>query len=97
MIGNVLGLNIQHALNGGEKKFIKYWVDGYIEEYNICIEWDEKHHNSKRQTERDKNKEDYINNNFGCNIIRINEEEFLKNNEITIKKICDLIIELIDK
>jgi len=52
-ISEKIGLKIQHALNGGEKKFIKYWVDGYIEEYNICIEWDEKHHIYSKCNEND--------------------------------------------
>jgi len=37
IISNKINLTIQHALNGGEKKFVKYWVDGYIQEYNICL------------------------------------------------------------
>ena len=28
LLSEKLGIKIQHALNGGEKKFIKYWVDG---------------------------------------------------------------------
>ena len=84
------GLQIQHALNGGEKKFIRYWVDGYVEKYNICIEWNEKHHNSKRQKERDKIKEIFIIENFNCNIIHINEQNFLKNIETSINDICCL-------
>lgn len=91
VISKTLGLNIQHALNGGEKKFIKYWVDGYIEEYNICIEWDERHHNTKRQIDRDLKKELFLKENFDCKIIRINENNFLKNNEVGIQNACNLI------
>ena len=91
------GLRIQHALNGGEKKFIKYWVDGYIEKYNICIEWNEKHHNSKRQRERDKIKEIFIKENFNCKFIHINEQIFLKNIDTNIHNVCNLITKLIIK
>ena len=91
MLSEKLSLPIQHALNGGEKKFIKYWVDGYINEYNICIEWDEKHHNTKRQKERDNIKEEFLKENFNCIIIRINEQNFLKNIETSINNISGLI------
>jgi hypothetical protein len=95
ILSEKLGLPIQHALNGGEKKFIKYWIDGYIEKYNICIEWDEKHHNANRQKERDNKKELFLIENFGCKIIRINEKEFFKNIETSINNISGLILELI--
>jgi hypothetical protein len=86
IISEKLNLPIRHALNGGEKKFIKYWVDGYIEKYNICIEWNEKHHNSKIQKEKDYVKENFIVKNFNCNYIKINQENFLNdiNNQINV-------------
>jgi hypothetical protein len=83
------GIKIQHALNGGEKKFVKYWVDGYIEEYNICIEWDEIKHYSKNQKRLDVEREEYIIKNFGCNFIRINEFEFLNNIDNGIQKLTE--------
>ena len=63
-----LGLPIQHALNGGEKKFIRYWVDGYIEEYNICIEWDEKQHEYKKYKEKDIVREQFLKENHHCHL-----------------------------
>jgi len=95
MLAEKLNLPIQHALNGGEKKFVRYWIDGYIEEHNICIEWDEKHHNSIRQKERDNKKDVYLKENFDCKIIRINEKEFLKNIETGLKNISSLIFKSI--
>ena len=97
MLSKKLNLPIQHALNGGEKKFIKYWVDGYIQEHNICIEWDEKHHNAKRQKERDNVKEKFLNENFNCIMVRINEKNFLKNIETSINNISGLIMKEICK
>ena len=94
-ISEILNLPIQHALNGGEKKFVKYWVDGYIEKYNICIEWDEKHHNSTKQKEKDIVREQYLKDNFNCNIIRINEMNFMKDIETGICDICGLINNMI--
>jgi Protein of unknown function (DUF559) len=91
MISEKLDLPIQHALNGGEKKFVKYWVDGYIEKYNICIEWDETGHNETKQKERDLIRENYLKEKHKCHIIRINEKEFLKNVEESIKLIFNQI------
>ena len=36
--------NLRHAMNGGEKRVICYFVDGYDEKRNIVIEYDEPHH-----------------------------------------------------
>jgi hypothetical protein len=76
LISEKLNISIQHALNNGEKKFKRYWVDGYIEQYNICIEWQEQHHYTKKQKEKDLKREQYIINNFKCKIIYINEKNF---------------------
>ena len=95
MLSEKLKLPIQHALNGGEKKFIRYWVDGYIQKYNICIEWDEKHHNSERQKIRDANREEFLISNFNCKIFRINEREFFKNIVTSIDDIAGHIINYI--
>ena len=77
ILSEKLILPIQHALNGGEKKFVRYYVDGYIPEYNICIEWDEKQHNVKRKIERDNKKDKFLIETFDCQIVRINQEKFL--------------------
>jgi len=96
IISEKLSTPIQHALNGGEKKFIKYWVDGYIEEHNICIEWDEKHHKYKKIKDRDVIREQFIKDNFNCHIIRINEKEFLLDVENQIEIICNKINNIIN-
>jgi len=96
MLSAILQIPIQHALNGGEKKFVKYWVDGYIEQYNICIEWDEKYHKIKKFAEKDVIREQYIKENFGCHIIHINEKEFLRDVDnqmnMIVEKINNIII-----
>lgn len=38
------GWNLQHAMNGGEKFILHYFVDGYDEKNNIVFEYDEKKH-----------------------------------------------------
>lgn len=88
IISEKLNISIQHALNGGEKKFIRYWVDGYIEKYNICIEWNEKLHENMKFREKDNIKENFIIKNFNCHYIKINQEEFLKDidNQINLIK-----------
>ena len=91
LISEKLGIPIQHALNGGEKKIIKYWIDGYIEEYNICIEWDEKEH----EKEQDKIRENYLKENYGCKFVRINEDEFFINVDISILNIVNEIKDII--
>ena len=78
LISEKCGYVIKHAVNDKEQKFHKYWVDGYIKELNICIEWDEQKHNQPKVKEKDLIREKYIIDNFNCKFIRINEKEFLK-------------------
>lgn len=87
LISEKLNLIIQHALNGGEKKFHKYWVDGFISDYNIVIEWDEKHH--KKHLKKDLKRQQYIEDNFKCKFIRIDEDNF--NLDDIIKQLKSLI------
>jgi len=89
MISEMLNIPIQHALNGGEKKIVRYWIDGFIEQYNICIEWDEPRH--KNNKEYDEFRENYIKENKGCKFVRINEKEFLKDIE---KGISDVVYKI---
>ena len=97
IISKKLNITILHALNGGEKKFRRYWVDGYIEKYNICIEWNEKLHYTRKYIEKDLIRENYINNNFSCYFIKINEKEFLKDVDNQINIVVDKIKQLISE
>ena len=74
-------IHFRHAINHdkGEKKFHKYWVDAYNEDYNIIIEFDEKHHNN--QKENDEERQQYIEDTFGCKFIRVDWEQFINNPE----------------
>jgi len=92
-----LNIQIQHALNGGEKKFVRYYIDGYIPDYNICIEWDESHHNVKKFEESDVIRDLFLKENFNCIIIRINEREFLCDIENQTTIICNKINDIIKK
>jgi hypothetical protein len=96
IISEILSIPIQHALNGGEKKFIRYWVDGYIEKYNICIEWDENHHKIKKANDKDILRENYLKEKHNCHIIRINEKEFLKDIDNQINIVCNKINNIIN-
>lgn len=69
------GYNFIHALNGGERKFIGYWVDGYDAEKNVVFEYDERKHfdihgNLKK---RDMERMLRIKQHLGCKFIRYNE------------------------
>lgn len=58
------GWNLQHALNGGEKRFGPYSLDGYDEEKQIAFEYDEPEHRKPRKKEHDKLREQYLIENF---------------------------------
>ena len=52
-------------------RVLNYFVDGYIKELNLAIEIDEKYH--ENQKEKDKNRQDLIENELGCKFIRIKD------------------------
>jgi hypothetical protein len=69
------GYNFIHALNGGERKFIGYSVDGYDAEKNVVFEYDERKHFDIEGNLRKKDIErmDRIKKHLGCRFIRYNE------------------------
>ena len=90
LISEKMNIHIQHALNGGEKMFHRYYVDGFIEDYNIIIEWDEKRHQYQKYKEKDIIRQQYIEEYFKCKFIRINQNDFIKK-KISIVDICEMI------
>jgi len=61
-----------------EKRFGRYWVDFYAEGSNLCIEWDEAHH--EVQVEQDRFREESIkSSNESLQLIRAVEKEIILN------------------
>jgi len=54
---------------------LDYRIDGYIKEFNLAIEYDENHHNSKTNKMNDSIREKKIKNYLKCNFIRVKENE----------------------
>lgn len=73
-LNKCMGINLQHALNGGEIKVSWYSLDGYDKTKNIVFEYDEKYHESPSYKENDKIRETRI-------IKNINPILFLRYNE----------------
>lgn len=83
--GEENGLNFQHAENGGEYFISKlgYWVDGYDQEKNVVIEYDEfRHFKNGNLKEKDRRRMDEIINCLDCAFIRVKAE----NNQIYLTK-----------
>lgn len=81
-ISKIMGINIQHALNGGEYYIseLGYWVDGYDQKNNVVYEYYEREH--KKRIDKDSLREQAIKNHLKCEfrIIHENKEiEFLNN------------------
>ena len=73
------GLNLQHALNGGEVELYGYFVDGYDKDKNIIFEYDEKHHKSSSyKLKKDKIRETNL-------IQNINPTQFIRYDELNNK------------
>lgn len=78
-------LQIQHALNGKEKKIVikarrYFYLDGYSKNYNIAFEIDERKHydcyNNLKQKDIDRQK--YITQKIKCRFFRIKKEDINK-------------------
>jgi hypothetical protein len=59
-INECWGLNLQHALNGGEIQISGYSLDGYDKEKNVVFEYDEPYHYNTKIRARDKKKQETI-------------------------------------
>jgi len=88
-ISEILNVNIQHALNGGEYhiKDLGYWVDGYDKINNVIYEYYERFH--KYKTKKDLKRENEIKKHLNCKFVIIWEggenkfiNEIINNNEI---------------
>jgi very-short-patch-repair endonuclease len=73
----------QYPLSNG--KYNLYVVDFYIPELKLVIEYDEDHH--QRIKDKDKKRQTYIENVLGCDFIRINDREFMKDNNY----VCEIL------
>jgi hypothetical protein len=68
----------QYIVNNTTKEYRScYYVDFYILELNICIEYDERHH---KYNTGDKERQTYIENKLGCKFIRIDDRKFMEDN-----------------
>lgn len=76
-----LTLNTQHHV-------LSYRLDGYIPSLNLAIEYDEEHH--KHNTKHDKNRQTIIENELGCDFIRLSE---LDSNAKNIGKIMAKVVD----
>jgi hypothetical protein len=69
--------NFQHALNGGERRFIGYSVDGYDEKKNVIIEYYEPWHNRPNQKLKDEKRKQELINHLGCKFLEIREKDII--------------------
>ena len=66
------GWNLQHALNGGEFKVGRFYLDGYDKNLNIAFEYDEaKHH--LINSDKDSIKTKFIKHKLKCKFFRYSE------------------------
>lgn len=83
-----LNLELQKTVDVNGKK---YYLDGYIPELNLAIEYDEAHHD--RYKEKDMNRELDIKSLLNCDFIRVDDRENMyKNIGITMKKIFNILL-----
>jgi hypothetical protein len=67
-----------------------YYVDFYIPELNVCIEYDEKHHYTEDNMLKDAKRQEYIENKLGCSFIRVDDDKFMDNNNYAKKLFTDI-------
>ena len=68
-----------------------YFIDLYIPEYKIAIEYDECQHKKPVNVLKDKERENYIKTKLGCKFIRLNSlNSNIENEVIVLKQILKL-------
>ena len=77
------GLNLQHALNGGEIEISGYSLDGYDKGRNIIFEYDEPRHNSTHHKQKDLVRQNIL-------INKLNPSQFIRYDERN-NKLYDVI------
>ena len=73
-LNNLLRLNLQHALNGGEVWLRGFYPDGYDKEKNVVFEYDEKWHNNSYKKLKDLQRQKII-------LDKIKPSQFLRYDE----------------
>ena len=63
-INEQMGLQIQHALNGGEQRCGRFSLDGYDKSRNIVFEYDESAHRTRKVYNNDFERQQYIEERF---------------------------------
>jgi very-short-patch-repair endonuclease len=70
---DILKKHTSYSIVRPKKPLFGCYPDGYIEELNLVIEFDEPHHNSPKSIENDKLK-DEIYNDHGLKVFRVKQE-----------------------
>jgi very-short-patch-repair endonuclease len=70
---------------------IGYFLDGFIADLNLAIEIDEQHHKQKFTKEKDKERQNKIENFLDCIFFRIDEKEWLQNKQLILENFLFLI------
>jgi very-short-patch-repair endonuclease len=58
-----------------------YFLDFYLPEFDIAIEYDEKSHYKKSNMQSDAKRQKYIEDKLGCLFVRVSDDKFMENNE----------------
>jgi len=77
ILGRELGYTFRHGANGGEVyiKELGYYVDGYDEQNNVVVEYDEPHHLKASVRKKDADRQAAIIKHLECKFIRIQEHK----------------------
>jgi phage anti-repressor protein len=90
-------VNLNELLDGistiiPQYKVLNYRIDFYLPELNIAIEYDEKHHNSKKKSDKDRQNE--IEKVLKCDFIRVTEHFEINGINQIIKSVLNKSLQL---
>jgi very-short-patch-repair endonuclease len=78
----------------GIKRNSFFFVDVYLPDYNIMIEYDEPHHYQRKNQILDEQRQLHIENQNGSTFIRISDELFMKDKRYALRELSLYIIDL---
>jgi len=89
---NILKQRFSHINIENQKSCIGYFLDFYFPDYNIVLEFDEEYHNLQYMKEKDKIRQNEIENYLKCSFVRIKKSDFLERPEYVFNQIESLLV-----
>jgi very-short-patch-repair endonuclease len=74
-----------------QHQFAPYVVDVYIPHMEIVIEYDENYHYRSKNRQKDRERQQFIEENYGVSFIRVSDDEFMTDKQAVVSQLYHLL------